>query len=177
MGAEPSPFCRVGPGAPFRVCKRDCLFCSWKRNSRLQAVRSVLRGKHLAHCPKRSQVSGARVLAGCTELTPFPSTSCVFCLPSSPRCHPCLPNSLNTPSSPSSLLRCLLPRLQSAHLLSRGKTRRGGIPPRERPGGHWACSVVKQVRSCEQLWSLTDSSCRLLRSRERAHDGGGCRER
>ncbi|KAM5329090.1 colorectal mutant cancer protein isoform 2-T2 [Glossophaga mutica] len=107
------------------------------------------------------------------ELTPFPGASSVFCLPSHPRCHPWLPNSLNTPSSPPSLLRCLLPRLQSAHLPSPGKTRRGGIPPRERPSGHWACSVVRQVRSSEQLWSLKDSSCCRASASSRAGSRSG----
>lgn len=101
----------------------------------------------------------------------------VLCLPSrafaSPRVlsAPLAPRLHDPPSPPPAPLRCLLPRLQSAHLPSLGKTRRAGIPRPERPGGHWACSVVRQVRGCEPLLRLADSSRGRASSSSRAGSG------
>lgn len=135
----------------------------WKRSA----------GRTPAFCLNRPQVSGAGFPAGCTELTPFQGASCVSSSLAS----------LSPPWAPrlgTTFLSCLSPKvpaptIQNAHLPSPSKTRRGGLPAPGAPGGHWACSVVRQVPGGDPLRSLADppAAARPPLEQERAHDGGG----
>lgn len=118
--------------------------------------------------PRCGRIHGADTLPGGLRVLCLPSRAFasprVLSAPVAPRLH-------DPPSPPPAPLRRLLPRLQSAHLPSLRKTRRAGIPRPERPGGHCACSVVRQVRGCEPLLRLADPSRGRASSSSRAGSG------
>lgn len=109
MGAEPRAVCRVGTKSTALSLQKRVVFILFpKREFMTTGCRKRSAGRTPAFCPNRPQVSGARVAAGGTELTPFQGAPCVSS-PLAARRHPRLPDS-GTPSSPPSPLRCLLPR-------------------------------------------------------------------
>uniref|UniRef100_M3YMX3 EF-hand domain-containing protein n=1 Tax=Mustela putorius furo TaxID=9669 RepID=M3YMX3_MUSPF len=134
----------------------------WRSSSRTEHPRLCL------------SVGSRRVVVGYTELTPFQGTSWALPPVACPRVpgHPGLP----TPRSPfpSSLsTKVTTPGIAERGARQPGQNPESWNPAPERPGGHWACSVVRQVRGREPLLRLADSSGGRASSSSSSRAGSG----
>lgn len=141
-------------------------------------------GRTPALCLKRPQVSGARVVAGCTMLTPFPGSPVYS---ASSRVPVATLGSLTPLATfPSSLF----PEVPTRAIPERPSSQPGQNPERwnPSPGAPWRplgmlrCQAGSGLQAaCAPGGFLLRPRVLLLPSRERAHDGGrggsGCGER